>query len=218
MALFYVMCCLIIIGINGQYLGEAVRQIIEGAFTPAGAAGGAVGSTVTLALQFGFKRGIFSNESGMGSAPLVAASATTKNPARQALVSMTGTFWDTVVVCLITGLMLMTTLIANPELSTAVANGTISSGAGLATAAFEKIPVFGPLVLLVGLLHLHLFHHPRVEPVRQPRDRYLLGKKAVLPYYIVFLLFVFWGCMMVGDASNSAAVSNLSLLVGISLT
>ena len=213
MALFYVVCCLIIIGINGQYLGEAVRQIIEGAFTPAGAAGGAVGSTVTLALQFGFKRGIFSNESGMGSAPLVAASATTKNPARQALVSMTGTFWDTVVVCLITGLMLMTTLIANPELSTAVANGTISSGAGLATAAFEKIPVFGPLVLLVGLL---TFTYSTILGWSQYGNRaisYLLGKKAVLPYYIVFLLFVFWGCMMVGDASNSAAVSNLSSTV-----
>ena len=190
MALFYVVCCLIIIGINGQYLGEAVRQIIEGAFTPAGAAGGAVGSTVTLALQFGFKRGIFSNESGMGSAPLVAASATTKNPARQALVSMTGTFWDTV-----------------------VANGTISSGAGLATAAFEKIPVFGPLVLLVGLL---TFTYSTILGWSQYGNRaisYLLGKKAVLPYYIVFLLFVFWGCMMVGDASNSAAVSNLSSTV-----
>ncbi len=113
MAVFYVVCCLIIIGMNGQFLGEAIRQIIAGAFTPAGAAG-AVGSTITLALQFGFKRGIFSNESGMGSAPLVASSATTKNPARQALVSMTGTFWDTVVVCAITGLMLMTTLLANP--------------------------------------------------------------------------------------------------------
>ena len=213
MALFYVVCCLIIIGINGQYLGEAIRQIIEGAFTPAGAAGGAVGSTVTLALQFGFKRGIFSNESGMGSAPLVAASATTKNPARQALVSMTGTFWDTVVVCLITGLMLMTTLIANPELSTAIADGTISSGAGLATAAFEKIPVFGPLVLLVGLL---TFTYSTILGWSQYGNRaisYLLGKKAVLPYYIVFLLFVFWGCMMVGDASNSAAVSNLSSTV-----
>ena len=152
MAVFYVVCCLIIIGMNGQFLGEAIRQIIVGAFTPAGAAGGAVGSTITLALQFGFKRGIFSNESGLGSAPLVASSATTKNPARQALVSMTGTFWDTVVVCAITGLMLMTTLLANPELSTAIANGTISSGAGLATAAFEKIPVFGPLVLLIGLV------------------------------------------------------------------
>ena len=213
MAVFYVVCCLIIIGMNGQFLGEAIRQIIAGAFTPAGAAGGAVGSTITLALQFGFERGIFSNESGLGSAPLVASSATTKNPARQALVSMTGTFWDTVVVCAITGLMLMTTLLANPELSTAIANGTISSGAGLATAAFEKIPVFGPLVLLVGLL---TFTYSTILGWSQYGNRaisYLLGKKAVLPYYIVFLLFVFWGCMMVGDASNSAAVSNLSSTV-----
>ena len=126
---------------------------------------------------------------------------------------MTGTFWDTVVVCLITGLMLMTTLIANPELSTAVANGAISSGAGLATAAFEKIPVFGPLVLLVGLL---TFTYSTILGWSQYGNRaisYLLGKKAVLPYYIVFLLFVFWGCMMVGDASSSAAVSNLSSTV-----
>jgi len=172
-----------------------------------------VGSTITLALQFGFKRGIFSNESGLGSAPLVASSATTKNPARQALVSMTGTFWDTVVVCAITGLMLMTTLLANPELSTAIANGTISSGAGLATAAFEKIPVFGPLVLLVGLV---TFAYSTILGWSQYGNRaisYLLGKKAVLPYYIAFLLFVFWGCMMVGDAAGSAAVSNLSSVV-----
>ena len=206
MAVFYVVCCLIIIGMNGQFLGEAIRQIIVGAFTPAGAAGGAVGSTITLALQFGFKRGIFSNESGLGSAPLVASSATTKNPARQALVSMTGTFWDTVVVCAITGLMLMTTLLANPELSTAIANGTISSGAGLATAAFEKIPVFGPLVLLIGLV---TFAYSTILGWSQYGNRaisYLLGRKAVLPYYIVFLLFVFWGCIMVGDAAGSATV------------
>ena len=198
---------------NIEYLGEAIRQILVGAFTPAGAAGGAVGSTVTMALQFGFKRGIFSNESGMGSAPLVAASATTKNPARQALVSMTGTFWDTVVVCLITGLMLMTTLLANPELSAAIADGTISSGAGLATAAFEKIPVFGPLVLLIGLL---TFTYSTILGWSQYGNRaisYLLGKKAVFPYYVVFLAFVFWGCMMVGDATNSAVVSNLSSTV-----
>ena len=213
MAIFYVVCCLIIIGMNIQYLGEAVRQILVGAFTPAGAAGGAIGSTLTMALQFGFKRGIFSNESGMGSAPLVAASATTKNPARQALVSMTGTFWDTVVVCLITGLMLMTTMLANPEISAAVANGTIDSGAALATAAFEKIPVFGPLVLLVGLL---CFTYSTILGWSQYGNRaisYLLGKKAVLPYYIVFLLFVFWGCVMVGDATELASVSNLSSIV-----
>ena len=94
-----------------------------------------------------------------------------------------------------------------------IANGTISSGAGLATAAFEKIPMFGPLVLLVGLVP---FAYSTILGWSQYGNRaisYLLGKKAVLPYYIVFLLFVFWGCMMVGDAAGSAAVSNLSSVV-----
>ena len=210
MALFYVTCCTIIICMNAQFLGEALRQIVVGAFTPSGAAGGVVGSTVTMALQFGFKRGIFSNESGMGSAPLVAANAVTKNPARQALVSMTGTFWDTVVVCAFTGLMLMTTMLGHPEISAAVADGTITSGAALATAAFEAIPIFGPLVLLVGLL---CFTYSTILGWSQYGNRaisYLLGKKAVFPYYIVFLAFVFWGCLMVGDASNAASIANLS--------
>ena len=78
MALFYVVCCLILIGVNGQYLGEAISTILVCAFTPQAAFGGAVGSTVMLALQFGFKRGLFSNESGLGSAPLVASSAVTR--------------------------------------------------------------------------------------------------------------------------------------------
>ncbi len=188
MAIFYVICCVIIIGMNIEFLGEAVRQIIVGAFTPMGAAGGAIGSTLTMALQFGFKRGIFSNESGMGSAPLVASSAVTRNPARQALVSMTGTFWATVA-------------------------GGISSGAALATAAFESIPVFGPIVLLVGLL---CFTYSTMLGWAQYGNRaisYLFGKHAVKPYYIVFLLFVFWGCIMVGPASDLASVSNLSSIV-----
>ena len=93
----------------------------------------------------------------------------------------------------------MTTLLATPELSTAIANGTISSGAGLATAAFEKIPVFGPLVLLVGLV---TFAYSTILGWSQ------YGNRA-----ICYLLFVFWGCMMVGDAAGSAAVSNLSSVV-----
>ncbi len=204
MAVFYTVCCIIIIGMNASFLGEAFRQILTGAFTPQGAAGGAIGSTITMALQFGFKRGIFSNESGMGSAPLVAASATTRNPARQALVSMTGTFWDTVVICLLTGLMLMTTILAHPDIARAVSAGTISSGAALATAAFESIPVFGPLVLLVGLI---CFTYSTMLGWNQYGNRaisYLFGKKAVIPYCIVFLLFVFWGCVMVGDGIDKS--------------
>ena len=116
MALLYAAGCIVIIGMNAEYVGEAIGLIVTCAFTGQAAFGGAVGSGIMLALQFGFKRGLFSNESGLGSAPLVAANATTKNPARQALVSMTGTFWDTVVICAITGIMLVSTVLANPDL------------------------------------------------------------------------------------------------------
>ena len=152
------------------------------------------------------------------------SSATTKNPARQALVSMTGTFWDTVVVCAITGLMLMTTLLANPELSTAIANGTISSGAGLATAAFEKIPVFGPLVLLVGLV---TFAYSTILGWSYYGERcwvYLCGVKSIMPFRVVWTFVVLVGCVAaldvvwnVADVLNACmAFPNCVALIGLS--
>ncbi len=228
MAIFYVACCLIIIGINGQYLGEAVMTILTCAFTGQAAFGGAVGSGIMLALQYGFKRGLFSNESGLGSAPLVAASAVSKNPARQALVSMSGTFWDTVIICLITGLMLVTSLLASPDLAamynnTVLANndmsydtvlGIFSGGAALATACFETIPVFGPLVLAVGLL---TFTYSTMLGWSQYGDRaitYLVGTKGIRPYQVVFLIFVFWGCIGGGDLVwNLSDISNALMAV-----
>ncbi|MEG0375791.1 MAG: amino acid carrier protein, partial [Raoultibacter sp.] len=93
MAIAYALGCIVIIGMNWQFVWPAICLICECAFTPKAAFGGAVGSGMMLALQFGAARGLFSNESGLGSAPIVASAATTRNPARQALVSMTGTFW-----------------------------------------------------------------------------------------------------------------------------
>jgi AGCS family alanine or glycine:cation symporter len=228
MAIFYVLCCLIIIGMNINYLAEAIAIICTCAFTGQAAFGGAVGSSVMLALQFGFKRGLFSNESGLGSAPLVAASATTKNPARQALVSMTGTFWDTVIICLITGLMMVTSLLANPDLAAIYNNtmlfnndmsvdsaiGIFSGGAALATACFESIPVFGPLVLCVGLA---TFSYSTMLGWSAYGDRavtYLFGRKGVRPYQIIFLLFVFWGCIGGGDLVwNISDITNALMAV-----
>ena len=119
---------------------------------------------------------------------------------------MSGTFWDTVVICLITGLMLVTSLLANPELAATfnntLAGGTtniFSGGAALATACFESIPVFGPFVLVVGLL---CFTYSTILGWSQYGNRaimYLFGKKGILPYSIVFLVFVFWGCIGGGD-------------------
>lgn len=214
MALLYVAGCLVIIGMNGQYVGEAIGLIVTCAFTGEAAFGGAVGSTVALALQFGFKRGLFSNESGLGSAPLVAANATTKNPARQALVSMSGTFWDTVIVCAITGIMLVSTMLANPDIQAGILSGEITAAAQLTTAAFGKIPVLGPIVLSVGMI---LFSYSTMLGWAQYGNRavaYLFGKKGIRPYQVVFLLFVFWGCIGGGDLVwNLSDISNALMAV-----
>ena len=132
MAGFYVIGCLILLGMNWSHLGEALRLIVSGAFTAKAAGGGFVGSTVLLACRYGIARGLFSNESGLGSAPIVAAAAKTRNPVRQALVSSTGTFWDTVVVCALTGIVLVSSVVAHPDID-------CTQGAALTHAAFSTI-------------------------------------------------------------------------------
>lgn len=152
MAGAYALGCLVIMGMNAPVLGEAVGLILECAFTPKAAFGGAVGSGLIMALQFGCARGLFSNESGLGTAPIVAAAAKTKNPADQALISMTGAFWSTGVICLLTGLVLVSTMIVHPEIGEDIlANPSIFTGAALASAAFAEIPVFGTPVLVLGM-------------------------------------------------------------------
>ena len=107
MAFFYVVGCIVILFMNGAYVWPALKLICESAFTTQAAGGGFAGSTIMLAARFGIARGLFSNESGMGSAPIVASAAQTRNPVRQALVSSSGTFWDTVVICILTSHMRM---------------------------------------------------------------------------------------------------------------
>ena len=117
MAIAYIWGCVVILGMNWEFVWPALCLIVESAFTAKAAFGGALGSGLMLALQFGCARGLFSNESGLGSAPIVASAASTRNPARQALVSMTGTFWDTVIICLLTGLVLVSTMLGNADLN-----------------------------------------------------------------------------------------------------
>ncbi len=144
MAIFYIIGCLIILGINAPYLGASIHLIMESAFSPQAAGGGFAGSTILMAARYGIARGLFSNESGLGSAPIVAAAAQTRNPVRQALVSSTGTFWDTVVICALTGLVLVSTILAYPDIDH-------TQGAALTKAAFDKIPVLGTIVLTIGI-------------------------------------------------------------------
>lgn len=145
MALFYIAGCIYILFVNRAFLGESLQLIISSAFTPHAAGGGFLGTTVMMAARYGIARGLFSNESGLGSAPIVAAAAQTRNPVRQALVSSTGTFWDTVVICALTGLVLVSSVLAFPDID-------YTQGGALTKAAFGKIPYIGTTILAVGIL------------------------------------------------------------------
>ncbi len=196
MAIAYAWGCIMILGINWEYVWPAICLICECAFTPKAAFGGAVGSGLMMALQFGCARGLFSNESGMGSAPIVASAAATRNPARQALVSMTGTFWDTVVICLLTGLVLVSTMIAHPEI---MAAGTIEKGAQLTSVAFAEIPYIGTPILVFGMI---LFAYSTILGWSYYGNRcvaYLFGKHAVRPYQVLYVAMAFLGAIGVGD-------------------
>ena len=195
MAIFYVIGCLIILGINYDFILPAVSAILHLAFTPGAVAGGLVGQGLMIAMRFGVARGLFSNESGMGSAPLVASAAQTRNPVRQALVSATGTFWDTVVVCLMTGLVLVSTIMKNP----AINMDSVADGGQLTTLAFAQIPVLGPVILVVGIITFAWSTILGWSYYGERCAQYLWGKKAILPYKILFVAVVVVGPVLALD-------------------
>ena len=197
MAVFYVLGCLVILYINSPYLKESFTLIFNSAFSPRAAGGGFVGATVMMAARFGIARGLFSNESGLGSAPIIAAAAQTKNPVRQALVSSTGTFWDTVVICALTGLVLVSSTIAHPDID-------YTQGAALTKAAFDKIPYVGSMVLSVGIVTFAFSTILGWSYYGEKAVEYLGGKKVIIYYRLLWIAATFVG-----------AILNLSLVWGI---
>ena len=186
MALFYVVGCIVILCANYDFLLPALKAIFVLAFKPGAVTGGLVGGGIRLALQYGVARGLFSNESGMGSAPLVASAAQTRNPVRQALVSATGTFWTTVVVCLMTGLVLVSSMMKNP----AVSVENMANGGQMTTAAFAQIPYIGPLILMVSIITFAYSTILGWSYYGERAAEYLLGQKAILPYKVLFIAVV----------------------------
>ena len=195
MAAFYVLGCIIILGFNYDFILPAIGAIVRLAFTPGAVAGGLVGQGLMIAMRFGVARGLFSNESGMGSAPLVASAAQTRNPVRQALVSATGTFWDTVVVCLMTGLVLVSTIMKNPAINMA----DITDGGKLTTLAFSQIPVLGPVILVVGIITFAWSTILGWSYYGERCAQYLWGKKSLLPYKMIFVAVVVVGPVLALD-------------------
>ncbi|MFN7917326.1 MAG: sodium:alanine symporter family protein [Vicinamibacterales bacterium] len=188
MAAWYVIGCLVILGAGADLLWPAIKLIVTSAFTPTAAGGGFVGASITMAARYGVARGLFSNESGLGSAPIVAAAAQSRNPVRQALVSATATFWDTVVICALTGLVLVTSIMRAPaEL------GPLR-GSDLTSAAFHLVmPEFGPLVLTIGLLTFVFSTILGWSYYGERAAEYLWGKRTIVPYRIVWVAAVYAG-------------------------
>jgi AGCS family alanine or glycine:cation symporter len=217
MAFFYVIGCIYIIGANAAYVWPALKLIVVSAFSPQAAGGGFAGGSIMMAARFGIARGLFSNESGMGSAPIVAAAAQTRNPVRQALVSSSGTFWDTVVICALTGIVIVSSVLAYPDIS-------FDNGAVLTRTAFSKIPVVGTPLLTFGLLTFAFSTILGWCYYGERAVEYLKGHHWVMVYRILYILAVFVGSILnlsvvwnLADCMNALmAIPNLISLLALS--
>lgn len=217
MAILYVIGCVAILCFNYNYVWPAVQLIVDSAFNPAAAGGGLAGATVMMAARYGIARGLFSNESGLGSAPIVAAAAQTRNPVRQALVSSTGTFWDTVIICALTGLVLVSSILAYPDI-------TFEDGAALTKVAFSKIPYVGAPLLSFGILTFAFSTIIGWSYYGESAVNYLEGRRTNRFYRILFIVALFFGSIInldiiwnIADCMNALmAIPNLVALLLLS--
>jgi alanine or glycine:cation symporter, AGCS family len=198
MAFFYVAGCVLLLAIFAGEIFPAIKLIVTSAFSGQAAAGGFLGAGVRESVRYGIARGLFSNESGMGSAPIVAAAAQTKSPVRQALVSATGTFWDTVVICAITGVV----IVASGEWVTG------ASGVALSKAAFSHIAGIGPYYLTVGLAVFVFSTILGWSYYGEKAVEYLLGKRSIKPYRYVWVAGVMIGAVVNPAVWSFADISN----------
>lgn len=217
MAMFYIIGCIYILCVNHSFVGPAISLICRSAFTPEAAGGGFAGTTVIMAARYGIARGLFSNESGLGSAPIVAAAAQTRNPVRQALVSSSGTFWDTVVICALTGIVIVSSILAYPDID-------YSNGAVLTKVAFSKIPYVGKHILSFGLLTFAFTTTLGWCYYGERAMEYLKGKRWTKVYRVVYIVSIFGGSVAnlyvvwsLADCMNALmAIPNLLSLIFLS--
>lgn len=216
MAALYIVGVLIVLITNFSAIPAAISLIIQSAFNPKAALGGAVGITVSIAMQRGIGRGVFSNEAGLGSAPIAAAAAKTKSPVKQGLISMTGTFIDTIIICTMTGLVIVITGVFSGNLE----------GAALTTAAFEAglpIAVIGKYIVNIGLMFFAFTTILGWNYYGERCIEFLVGVKGIKPYKMIFIIFVAVGpflplemIFIIADIVNGLmAFPNLVGLLGL---
>lgn len=212
MAIIYIIGCVVLLIVNFSTLGDTFIKIFESAFTGNAAIGGFAGAAMKEVVKAGISRGLFSNESGLGSAPIVAAAAQTRNPVRQALVSSTGTFWDTVVVCALTGLV-----VVNSGFWTEKG----LNGSALTSEAFGHVGIIGPIFLTFSLLTFVFSTILGWSYYGEKAAEYLFGKKVLLPYRILWVIFVYVGSVQTLDliwdfadlANGLMAIPNIISLI-----
>ena len=237
MAVVYVIGCIIILCMQSAYVWPAIKIIVTSAFTEHAVGGGVLGSSIMIAARYGIARGLFSNESGLGSAPIVAASAQTKNPVRQALVSASGTFWDTVVICAITGIVIVSCILSYADVSMIdnaflrdIFDMTLKEklqkldGGALTRLAFGQIPYVGAPLLLFGLFTFAFSTILGWSLYAQRAVEYIGGYKLSKVYVWLFLVAVFLGSAIslntvwtMADIFNALmAIPNLCALILLS--
>lgn len=216
MAVLYIVGVIFVLIFNFNKIPSAIALIIESAFNPKAALGGAVGITISIAMQRGIGRGVFSNEAGLGSAPIAAAAAKTNSPVRQGLISMTGTFIDTIIICSMTGIVIVITGSFSGSLE----------GAALTTAAFEAgLPIsdVGKYIVNIGLIFFAFTTILGWNYYGERCIEYLYGVKGIKPYKFIFIILVGIGpflplemIFIIADIVNGLmALPNLVALIGL---
>jgi AGCS family alanine or glycine:cation symporter len=200
MAVFFFLGCLIILLINGPYIGQALGLIVTSAFSTQAAVGGFTGYAVMQAARFGIARGLFSNEAGLGSAPIAAAAAVTRNPVRQGLVSMSQVFWDTIILCAVTGTMYVTCVLKWPNEFIDAGTGELVRGVTFAAKAFGLgLGSIGPIVLTICIFTFAWTTILGWGYYGERSVEYLCGKKGIMPFKVVYSAAVFIGSIMAVD-------------------
>lgn len=187
---FYIGCCLYLLFLNKDYLPATFSLILESAFSPRAAAGGFAGSTLLHAARYGIARGLFTNEAGIGTAAIAAASSSTQDPRRQGLVSMTAVFWDTVVMCAVTGLVIISNILKHPSSIQGYSSSSLTS------AAFTFLPFGGSTLLSLSLVAFALTTLIGWCYYGERASEYLFGMGSIVSYHLCYIVMIYIGAVL----------------------
>ena len=190
LGILYTASCVLLLVINREALVPAIRLILTHALAPRAALGGAAGSSLMLTARYGIARGLFTNEAGIGTAAIAAAASQTDDPARQAYVSMTAVFWDTVVMCLLSGLVIVSNLLLHPESARGV------NEAGLTEAALSYLPFLGNVFLSLCLVAFAITTLIGWSYLGEQAYRYVTGNKGIFIYKVAYIVMIYVGAVL----------------------